>query len=526
MWVPLLAQLIAFAPAETNLNFVLQHNPTPQKHMLETMAGGLAVLDYNNDGRPDLFFTSGASLPSLRKDDPKFANRLFRNDGNWKFTDVTLEAGLAGEGYAIGAAVGDFDNDGNADLFVAGVYRNTLYRNLGNGRFADVTAASRIKSNEWSVAGGWFDFDNDGLLDLWVTNYGTIDLKNPRFCGDADRKLRVYCHPKYFDPRPNQVYRNLGNGVFEDVSASSGVAKHLGRGMSIAFADYDGDGRSDVFVTNDNLPNFLFRNLGNGKFEEAGLLAGAALQDHGRPVASMGADFRDYDNDGRPDIVFTALSGETFPLFKNNGKAGFLDATHASQLARLTNPFAGWGVGLVDFDNDGRKDLFTANSHVNDIVEKFEAAVYRQPNTVFHNAGSGKFTLVEKSGLEGALKAHRGAVFADFDGDGKVDVVVTSLSEPAEVWRNVSTAGHWLAVEVRGTRSNRSGIGARISVRGQHDHKTTSVSYASSADVPVHFGLGKSDQPVRVEIQWPSGTRQVLEKVKADQIVSATEPGI
>ncbi len=519
------AQEIHFAPAPTNLKFVLENSPTASKHMVETMPGGIAVFDYNRDGRPDLFFANGAALPALKKDGAKFHNRLFRNEGDWKFTDVTDEAGLAGVGYSLGAAAGDFDNDGNIDLFVAGLYQNTLYRNLGGGRFADVTESSKIRSNEWSVAAGWFDFDGDGKLDLLVTNYGRIDLQNPRFCGDTARGLRVYCHPRYFDPRPNQLYRNLGGGVFEDVSIASGIAAHAGRGMSVVFADYDGDGKPDAFVTNDGLPNFLFHNLGGGKFEESALLAGVALLDHGKPVASMGADFRDYDDDGRPDIIFTALSGETFPVFRNLGKGLFQDSTHVSQIARLSNAYAGWGVGFADFDNDGRKDVFTSNSHVNDIVEKFEAAVYKQANTVFRNAGNGKFASVSNAGLDTALKAHRGAVFADLDGDGKLDAVVTVLGEPAELWRNTSVgSSNWIGIQLEGTRSNRDGIGVEIRIDGQTNLMTSSTSYASSVIAPVHFGLGSKTKVDRIEVKWPAGARQVVTGVAANQILKLVEP--
>ncbi len=513
---------IRFAPATPGVDFVLENNPTADKHMVETMPGGMAVFDYNNDGRPDLFFANGASLPSLRKE-ARHANRLYRNDGGMKFTDVTTEAGLAGEGYALGAAAGDFDNDGHADLIVAGLYRNILYRNLGNGKFADVTAGSGIRMDEWSVAAGWFDYDNDGRLDLWVTNYGRIDLAQPRFCGDATRKLRVYCHPRYFDPRPNHLYRNLGGGKFEDVTESSGVGRHRGRGMSIGFADYGADGKMDVFIANDGLPNFLFRNLGNGKFEETALLAGVALVDSGKPIASMGTEFRDYDNDGRPDIVLTALSGETFPLFRNQGQGSFADVTVRSQLARQTNAYAGWGVGLVDFDNDGWKDLFTANSHVNDIVEQFEAARYRQANTVFRNGGNGRFEAVA-AGLEGAVKAHRGAAFADLDGDGRLDAVVTALGERAEIWRNTTVgAGNWLAVRLVGVKVNRDAIGAEVRIAGQLQIVSTATSYASSVHGAVHFGLGAS-KAVAVEVRWPGGARQVLRDVAANQTLEIKEP--
>ena len=357
--------------ADSGLLFTLSNSPTSDKRMIETMPGGIAAFDFDNDGRIDIFFTNGAAIPSMKKS----ANRLFRNEGpGMRFRDVTATAGLAGDGYSMGAAAGDFDNDGHTDLFVAGDRHNLLYRNLGNGKFEDITARSGIKSDEWSVAAGWFDFDGDGLLDLLVINYGR-DTNETRFCGDASRNLRIYCHPKYFAPRPNQLYRNLGGGRFEDVTAKSGIGAHKGRGMSVAFADYDADGLIDAFVTNDNLPNSLFHNLGKGRFEETALLAGVALLDHGKPIASMGADFRDVDNDGRPDISVTALSGETFPYFHNDGGGMFHDATYASRIGPLSTKRAGWANAWVDFNNDGWKDLFSANSHVNDLVERFEPGV-------------------------------------------------------------------------------------------------------------------------------------------------------
>ncbi|MDX1981404.1 MAG: CRTAC1 family protein [Bryobacteraceae bacterium] len=512
----LLALRFQDVATEAGLRFILENGATPQKRMIETMPGGIAVFDYDNDGLPDIYFTNGASVPSLRKDAPKYWNRLFHNEGRMRFRDVTEAAGVAGEGYSMGAAVGDFDNDGFVDLFVAGVNRNILFRNLGNGRFSDVTARAGIRNNEWGVAGGWFDYDNDGRLDLIVVNYGRWEADQNRFCGDESRKLRVYCHPKYFDPRPNQLYRNRGDGTFEDMTQSSGIGAHAGRGMSVAFADYDSDGLMDAFLTNDNLPNFLFRNLGNGKFEETALLAGAALLDHGKPIASMGADFRDYDNDGYPDINVTALNGETFPVFRNDGKGGFRDATYASGVAGLSTGYSGWGNGWVDFNNDGWKDLFTANSHVNDVVEKFEAAVYKQPNAVFVNLGKGKFAAVPNAGLERAAKAHRGAAFADFDSDGRVDVVVTALGEPAELWKNVTpAAGPWLGVQLIG-RS----IGARVRIGDQVQWMTTAVSYASSAHVPLHFGSPKGP----VEIRWPSGKTQIVEPEGFDRVLKIVEP--
>ncbi len=509
------------------VEFVLENTPTPEKQMIETMAGGVAVFDYNGDGRPDLFFTNGATIPALEKSAPKYFNRLYRNEGGMKFTDVTAQAGLAGAGYSMGAAAADYDNDGHVDLFVAGVNRNILYRNLGHGRFEDVTARAGIKSGPWAVAAGWFDYDNDGRLDLFVANYLRWSPDNNRFCGDRALNLRVYCHPKYFEGLPNALYRNRGDGTFQDVSESSGLARHIGKAMSLAFADYDQDGYLDVFVTNDKLPNFLFHNRRNGTFEETALVAGVALADHGQPISSMGADFRDYDNDGLPDVIVVALAGETFPLFRNLGKGMFRDVTYASGLGPLCVRRSGWSQGFFDLNNDGFKDLFVSGSHVNDLIERFEASRYKEGNMIFLNRGDGSFQ--DASAVAGeefrAAKAHRGTAFADLNGDGRIDVVISVLGEPAEVWENTSPAGHhWLRLRLVGTTSNRDGIGAHVRLAGQTNHMSTAVGYSSSSHDGVHFGLGKLETVDQIEIRWPSGTLQVLKDVKADQVLKVVEP--
>jgi len=507
------------------LDFVLHHHPTADKHLIETMPGGVAVFDYDNDGLVDIYFTNGAAIPSLEKSSPQYWNRLYRNLGGMKFRDVTEAAGVAGSGYSMGAAAGDYDNDGHVDLFVAGVRANILFRNRGDGTFENATLKAGIPGGQWSVAAGWFDYDNDGRLDLFVVNYLDWSPAFNRYCGDRAGNVRVYCHPRFFPGLPNTLYRNRGDGAFEDVSRASGIGEHPGKGMSVAFADYDQDGCLDVFVTNDTLPNFLFRNLGGGKFEESGLQAGAALVDTGKPVSSMGTDFRDYNNDGLPDIAVTALSGETFPLFRHAGQGTFADATYSSRLAQASRKFSGWSIGLVDFNNDGWKDIFSANSHVNDRIEKFEASAYRQPNTVFANAGDGTFrdgSLV--SGL-GAARAHRGSGFADFNNDGRVDVVVSALGERAELWENASPgAGNWIALKPTGTRGNRDGIGTQIRIGAQHNMMTTGFGYASSSHAGVHFGLGAAKTIDEIDLRWPSGVRQVLKQVPANQVLKVREP--
>jgi hypothetical protein len=508
---------------KAGVRFVLENNPTPLKYMIETMPGGVAVFDYNGDGRPDIYFTNGAEVPSLEKSAPKFWNRLYRNDGGMRFTDVTEQAGVAGSGYSMGVAIGDYDNDGHPDIFVAGVNHNTLYHNRGDGTFEDVTTKAGIQSGTWAVAAGWFDYDNDGRLDLMIVHYSSTPMQD-RFCGNREKGIRIYCHPKYFEPLPATLYHNRGDGTFEDVSKKSGIAQYAGRGMSIAFADYDSDGFMDAFVTNDNMPNFLFHNLGNGKFEEVGLLAGVALVDRGQPVSSMGADFRDYDNDGLPDITVTALAGETFPLFRNLGKGLFADVTYASRMGAVSTGHSGWGNGLVDFNNDGWKDLFTANSHVNDRVEAFESHVYKEANSVFVNR-TGRFSDGTPQAFQAAVKAHRGAAFGDFNADGRMDVVVSALGEPAELWENTTASpGNWVAFKLTGTKSNRDGLGARIRAGKQWNEMTSAVSYASSSLIPVHFGLGEAKSLDDVEIRWPSGRVQRLNHVPINRVFAVKEP--
>ena len=509
---------------EAGIDFVLENNPTAEKQLIETMPGGVAAFDYDGDGLVDIFFTNGASIPSLEKNQPKFRNRLYRNLGGMRFKDVTEEAGLPGAGYSMGAAAADFDNDGHVDLFVTGVGSNHLYRNLGNGKFEDVTVKAGLQSNVWSVAAGWFDYDNDGRLDLLVVNYVKWSPTDAPFCG-VSNALRAYCHPKMFDGLANTLYRNRGDGTFENVSVKAGIAQHIGKGMSVAFADYDHDGQTDIFVTNDKMPNFLFHNRGNGQFEELALETGVALPDHGRDVSGMGTDFRDYDNDGMPDIVVAALAGETFPLFHNNGKAAFDDATYKSGLGRLSNNRSGWSPALIDFNNDGWKDLFVSCSHVNDTVEAFEATPYRLPNAIFANAGNGTFQdFSVGAGADFQVAGvHRGAAFADFNKDGRIDIVVSQLGGRAELWENVSPGDQtWIDVKLTGTKSNRNGLGAHVRIGKQSNDMTSAMGYASSSLIPVHFGTGQSKQ-VDIEILWPSGVRQVLKGMRTNQVLEVRE---
>jgi len=523
---------------KAGIHFVTENSPTPEKHQPETMPAGVALFDYDGDGLLDIYLVNGASMPGLQKTGPKYYNRLYHNNGNGTFTDVTERAGVAGAGYGMGVAVGDYDNDGWPDLFLANVNGNQLFHNNGNGTFTDVTAKAGLSGathngrKMWSISAGWFDYNRDGLLDLFVVNYCEWDPRYEPVCMGLNG--RGYCHPSSFAPLPNTLYRNNGDGTFTDVSAETGISSVLGKGMGVAFADYDGDGFPDVFVANDNRPNLLFHNLGGKRFEEVGLQAGVAYTDEGNVVASMGADFRDLNNDGLPDIWHTAIENETFPLYINQGNGLFSSAGQESGLANITRPMSGWSNGVVDLDNDGWKDLVVARGNVMDnIAEISRHFSYAEPNSVFRNLGNGKF--VDVSATAGAdftrPAPNRGLAYGDLDNDGRMDLVVTSLGGPVRVLHNITeTRNHWILLKLVGTKSNRMGIGAQIRVttddgRRLYNEATTSTGYAASSDPRVHFGLGSSRVIREIEIRWPSGTRQLLHDVAADRVMEVTEPG-
>ena len=475
----------------------LRNYETPEKHLIETMAGGVAAFDFDNDGRVDLFFTNGAPQPSLRKVIPRDCNTLYRNTGT---AFVEVKSNLCGTGYDIGVAAADYDGDGRTDLFVAGVRSSMLYRNLGQGQFAP----QPIKVEGWAVGGGWFDFDRDGDLDLFVVRYVQWNPANEPFCGDRVEGYRTYCHPKFYTGLSNLLFRN-DHGTFIDVSQASGIARHIGKGMAVAFGDADGDGWLDAFVTNDTMPNFLFRNRGDGTFEEAGERAGVALNDDGRALSSMGAEFRDLDNDGREDLFFTALVNETYPLYQNLGQLLFRDVTYQTKLGKATLTYSGWSCGAFDFDNDGRKDIFTANGDVQTNTERYRSHRSKQQNLLLLNRPGG---FVPRTVGEPHL--HRGAAFADFDNNGQIDIVVTQLNGPPVFHRNpVPNQNHWIAFDVQ--------PGTLVRIGDQVNRSTTAVGYASSSPASVHFGLGTQREVPEAIITFPNGSSKRLTNLKAGQ---------
>lgn len=501
------------------ITFVQENSPTAHKHLIETMGGGVALLDYNNDGLLDIFFVNGGSpVEGFGRREARYWNRLYRQNKDGSFSDMTEAAGLANAGsgnYGMGVAAGDYDNDGFTDLYVTSYGKNILYHNNGDGTFSDVTEKAGVGAGGWSASAGFFDYDNDGRLDLFVTRYMEWDLKHSKVC-----QRQTYCPPGEFPATTNILYRNLGNGTFEDVSRKSAIAAKAGRSLGVAFNDYDGDGFADIFVANDGMEQFLFHNNGNGTFTERALDAGVALSDDGKPYAGMGVDFRDYDNDGKPDILVTNLAKQIYALYHNDRDGSFSYRSLTAGLGAATAGSSGWGTRLEDFDNDGWKDIFVAQGHVMDNVEQIDASLhYLERPLLLLNRG-GRFQVGEIGAVSPV--AGRGAAFGDINGDGWMDVVMTTLGGHPIVFRNRGGKAHWLTITLRGTRSNRDGLGAVVKVNGQTQYAQSSGSYQSASDKRVHFGLAGASK-ADVEIDWPSGIRQVLRDVPVDRFMTIIE---
>jgi hypothetical protein len=520
------------------IHFRQQASPTSKKYLLEAMGSGVALFDYDNDGCLDIFFANGARLvdPTPRgsipkKDDPKFWNRLYHQKSDGTFEDVTERAGLTGFGYSTGVAVGDYDNDGSEDLYVAGYGRGTLYHNNGNGTFTDATAAAGVAGSGWMTSAAWVDYDNDGRLDLVVARYMQWDFDDV-FCGRREKGgYRSYCHPDLFKPESLLLFHNDGGGKFTEVAHRAGIDKP-GKGLGLAIADYDHDGFMDILLANDSMPQYLFHNRGNGTFEEVALPSGAGLDGNGNSFAGMGVDFEDYNNDGWPDIIITDLANQRYALYTNLKDGTFDYSTAVSGLSAISLLHSGWGVRFLDYDNDGWKDLLIVQSHVIDTIQLSEPHLrYRESPLLLQNDKGKRFVDVSAGSGEVFHQewAARGLAVGDINNDGKLDAVVTSNDGPAWVLLNeTETANHWITLNLVGTKSNRDAIGAQVKVStlagDQFGTVTTSSSYQSSGDKRLHFGLGTSESIREIDIRWPSGIRQVLHDQKPDQIVKITEP--
>jgi hypothetical protein len=525
--------------AATRIDFKHAASQTSQKYLLETMGGGAALFDYDQDGRLDLFFTNGARLEDPMpknalplKSEPKYWNRLYRQKPDGTFEDVTERAGVKGEGYSMGAAAGDYDGDGFLDLYVTGYGGNSLYRNNGKGAFTDVTKKTGTAGGGWSTSAGWLDYDRDGRLDLFVARYMDWDFeRGSLYCGRTEPGLRAYCHPDNFKGASNILYHQKPDGTFEDVAARSGLADADGKGLGVAFADFDGDGWTDIFVANDSVRQRLYRNRGDGKFEDIALMAGVGYDENGKTFAGMGIDAGDYNNDGLMDIFITTLSNETYPLYQNNGDETFTYTTNTTGVGQITLLYSGWGTRFLDADNDGWRDIFVAQSHVLDTIEKSSSYLkYRQTPLLMLNKEGKRFLNVSSSAgpaFNNALAA-RGAAFGDLDDDGDTDIVICVLGGAPVILRNEGTRHHWLGLSLAGANLNRQAIGARVSVTDTSGHKqifdvATAGSYLSSSDARIIVGLGTATVVQQVEVQWPGQRVQRVANPAIDRYLTINE---
>lgn len=530
------APFFADVTEKSGVKFRYLSSHTTKKYLPETMGAGVALFDYDNDGRLDIFLVNGALIedPTAkgtipRKTGPEYWNRLFHQRPDGTFEDATEKAGLQGAGYGMGVAVGDFDNDGFEDLYVTAYGGNKLYHNNGDGTFTDVTQKAGVGGSGWSTTAAWVDLDNDGFLDLVVLRYVEWDFDDI-WCGEHKEGYRAYCHPDWFKPAVPLVYHNNGNGTFTEVAKVIGIAKPA-KGLGIAIADYDRDGYIDLFFANDSMVEHLYHNKGDGTFDEVGLVSEVAVDSDGRTYAGMGVDFSDYDNDGWPDIFVTNLANQRYALYRNNGDGGFTYSSQNTGISRMTMAHSGWGVRFFDFDNDGRKDVLVAQGHDLDTVEITSPNLrYREPLLLARNTGKGFEDVTAAAGA--ALQQEwvwRGLAIGDLDNDGRVDAVVTANDGPIRILHNETSSGnHWLSLSLIGHKSNRDAIGAVVKLvtaaGAQYSTVSAASSYLSASDKRVHFGLGKETVAQDIEIRWPSGITQTLTNIRGDQLLKIDEP--
>ena len=534
LWIGLAHAEIQFTRVtdEAGIRFHHFNGATGEKHLVETMGGGAAFFDYDNDGNLDIYFVNGALLTVGGVSNPDALqpiNRLYRNNGDATFSDMTQPAGVGDTGYGIGCCIADYNNDGNRDLFITNFGRNVLYRNNGDGTFTDVTTdAGIVGESHFSAGCAFADYDNDGWLDLVVINYVFVDLETELDCSQAG--IPAYCRPEDFAPEPDVLYRNNGDGTFTDVTQKAGITA-LGRGLGAIWTDANNDGWLDLYIANDREPNFLYRNNGDGTFRELGELHGIARNEHGDVESSMGIDTADYDNDGDFDVILTHYQAETNTLYQNDGDGVFWDVTAQSRLSEPTLLPLAWGTGFADFDNDGWLDLFFANGHLQDNIKQLEEiGVYKQQNQLFRNRGDGTYTDVSDVSGDGMLieKSSRGAIFGDYDNDGDLDILVTNINDTPDLLRNdTSPVHHWLGIKLVGKKSNRDGIGAKVTLQRGDTRLLREVksgtSYLSQNAHRISVGLGTTERVDRIVVRWQSGIQDVIEDVQCNQFLTIRE---
>jgi enediyne biosynthesis protein E4 len=514
------------------IDFRHDNAASPEKFLIETMGAGCGWIDYNGDGLLDLYLVNSAPTRVYTPSMP-LRSALYRNNGDGSFTNVTDVASVAAEGlFGMGVAVGDFDNDGFPDLLVLGYDRCILYHNNGNGTFSDVTERAGVANRgRWASSAAWFDYDNDGRLDLVIANYVDWSPERNFYCGDRGPGMRSYCHPDDFRSQPPTLYHNNGDGTFTDVSKASGLGLKGGNGLGVVTFDYDNDGWQDIFIANDHMPNFLFHNNRDGTFREIAYQAGVAVSEDGAFEAGMGTDASDISGNGYLDLVVTHLDMQLARLYENLGDGTFEDVTLRSKLGYSTFHMSGFGTRFMDYDNDGMRDIFMANGHVLDNIERYHSATqYAEPKLMFRNIGHGLFENVsERLGADFRLpRVSRGAAVADFDNDGDLDILVNNNGGPPQLLRNDGgNTNHWLQILLIGTKSNRDGVGARVKVTAGDltlfDQRKGGMSYQSAQDPRLHFGLGSRAAIDGIEIIWPSGITTKLRNEKSDQIIAVKE---
>ena len=498
-----------------------------RRYFVENIGSGCAFVDFDNDGAIDIYLVNAADLPGFQSKSPP-VNALYRNNGDGTFTDVTQRAGVGHSGYGTGITAGDYNNDGFVDLYVTNFGANVLYQNNGDGTFTDVTQAAGVGNARWSAGAAFADYNNDSFVDLYVANYCDWTFENHKTC---DRQgIEVYCGPEDFNGLPDALYRNNGDGTFTDVTRNAGVHNPTGKGLGVIWADYDNDNDLDIFVANDGTENFLYQNNGDGTFTDVAWMAGVEIDERGNPQGSMGVDFGDYNNDGTLDLVVTNFQRQRNMVYRNDGDGFFSDVSFRVGVGH-TLPDVSWGTGFVDFNNDGLRDLFVANGHIQDRIQQYDtSSTYLQLNELLLNNGTGRFVKMELA-VDSPLQVRRvsrGVAFGDYDNDGDIDILISNADDTPELLRNdINGGNHWILVKTIGTRSNRDGIGARIAVwtgeLTQIAEVRSGSSYISQNDMRVHFGLGAATKIDRLEIRWPSGIVDQLQDVPVNQVIYVNE---